>query len=184
MAYFRVLISTYVSVYVGIPQPLFDHIRVSSRWKTQLCGDCTQSAWITELIETRPWREGGGRVYHLLTRGKNNLDGFMSGHGLVVLPWRPVTQDAPRAAALPATHFHMTDEGLDVVLPLFGLETSPHTLTAWHSSTTIRPYLFGFFHAPFEVSCELVEVNRAMYSSWNNTPRSLFKHHIPVILPV
>lgn len=29
---------------------------------------------------------GGGWVYHLLVE-KHNLDGFMSGHELVVLPW-------------------------------------------------------------------------------------------------
>lgn len=124
---FPSLISLCVSVYLGTPdrasliileipsggKHTHTHTRrvvnfsVINKWNIDiLCGDCTQSAQITKLIEEeRGW---GLLVYHLPAE-KHNL-GYMSACILVVLPWQPVTQDAPQCHGISTpvvnTHTH------------------------------------------------------------------------------
>lgn len=55
-------------------------------------------------------KRGSSRLVYRLLVEKHNLHDLMSKHHPVVLPWQPVTQDAPHATPLPAastiTHIH------------------------------------------------------------------------------
>lgn len=67
--------------------------------------------WLHTINVSNKANVGGGCS---LTQPQHNLDGCMSGHNLVVLPWQPVTRDAQHATVASVytqTHTHRFSDG-------------------------------------------------------------------------